>query len=67
MIGMQEMIVVGAILGLLFGAKKLPEMGRSIGEGIREFKKSVQGIADEHVDQRSQANKDSASLRETEQ
>lgn len=47
MIGTQEIIIIGLVVGLLFGAKRLPEMGRSLGEGIREFKKSVQGIADE--------------------
>lgn len=44
MVGMQEMIIVGGIIALLFGAKKLPEMGRSLGEGIREFKRSMEGI-----------------------
>jgi sec-independent protein translocase protein TatA len=44
MIGMPEMVVIGGVIALLFGAKKLPEMGRSIGEGIREFKRSIDGI-----------------------
>ena len=37
---------LGAIL-LLFGAKRLPEIGRSLGRGIREFKSSVEGKDDE--------------------
>jgi sec-independent protein translocase protein TatA len=36
-----------AVLGLLlFGAKRLPEVGRSLGTGMREFKASVTGIED---------------------
>lgn len=39
--GPMEIIVVLLVFLLLFGAKKLPEMGRALGEGIREFKKSL--------------------------
>jgi sec-independent protein translocase protein TatA len=40
-IGMPGLIVIGALLLLLFGPSKLPELGRSIGKTIREFKSSV--------------------------
>lgn len=40
-IGMGELLVLLAIVFFLFGAKRLPEMGRGIGEGIRNFRKSV--------------------------
>jgi sec-independent protein translocase protein TatA len=43
----QEILVLLLIALLLFGAKRLPEMGRSIGQGMREFKRSFSGIADE--------------------
>jgi sec-independent protein translocase protein TatA len=33
---------------LLFGAKRLPEIGRSLGSGMREFKDSVSGLGGEH-------------------
>jgi sec-independent protein translocase protein TatA len=36
------LIIVGVIM-LLFGAKRLPEMGRSLGSGMREFKDGVMG------------------------
>jgi sec-independent protein translocase protein TatA len=37
------MIIVLAIALMIFGPKKLPEMGRSVGKGLREFKNSVSG------------------------
>jgi sec-independent protein translocase protein TatA len=42
-VGPVEIIIVLAILLLLFGAKRLPELGRSLGSGMREFKDSVTG------------------------
>jgi sec-independent protein translocase protein TatA len=40
-------LLVALIVGLLlFGTKRLPEMGASLGQGIREFKKSLQEIGD---------------------
>ena len=44
--GMGEWIVIGAI-GLLIFGKRLPEVGRSLGKGIVEFKKGLKGIEDE--------------------
>jgi sec-independent protein translocase protein TatA len=40
--GMWELIVIGGIIVLLFGAKKLPGLGGAIGESIKNFKKGVQ-------------------------
>jgi len=40
MIGSGELIVILCLVMLLFGGKKLPEFARSLGEGIREFKKA---------------------------
>ena len=45
-LGMMEMIVVMGVAVLLFG-KRLPEVGRSLGKGIIEFKKGLKGIEDE--------------------
>lgn len=42
-IGLPELIVLGLVLLLIFGPKRLPEMGRSLGHGMREFKDSVTG------------------------
>jgi sec-independent protein translocase protein TatA len=42
-IGAPELIILLVVLLLVFGPKRLPEMGRSVGRGIREFKDSVSG------------------------
>ncbi|HWI65739.1 MAG TPA: twin-arginine translocase TatA/TatE family subunit [Symbiobacteriaceae bacterium] len=39
-IGFTELAVIMIVLFLIFGAGKLPQLGRSVGEGIREFKKA---------------------------
>jgi len=46
----QELIVILVIILLLFGARKLPELGRSLGQGIKEFKKSTKEIIEEPED-----------------
>ena len=40
-IGFWELAALAAVLLLLFGPKRLPEVGRSLGKGIREFKESI--------------------------
>jgi sec-independent protein translocase protein TatA len=40
-IGMPEILLLGLVALLVFGPKRLPEMGRSLGRGMREFKDSV--------------------------
>jgi len=40
-VGLPELIIILFIILLLFGAKRLPEMMRSIGKGVKEFKKGV--------------------------
>mgnify|MGYP000042193184 FL=1 len=49
-IGSTELLLIGGIALLLFGGKKLPEMMRGLGQGVREFKKGVNDIkeADEN-------------------
>ena len=42
-IGVPELIVLLLVLLLIFGPKRLPEMGRSLGKGMREFKDSISG------------------------
>jgi sec-independent protein translocase protein TatA len=45
-IGIQEILLILLIALLLFGAKRLPEIGRGLGKGIREFKKASRDISD---------------------
>ncbi len=42
-IGLPELLLLGLLALLLFGPKRLPEMGRGLGKGLREFKESVTG------------------------
>lgn len=46
-IGPMEMVFVLVLLLLVFGAKRLPELGSGLGKGIREFKRSISDIKDE--------------------
>ncbi len=41
MIGTTELLLIGALVLLLFGGKKLPEMMKGLGEGIRSFKQGM--------------------------
>lgn len=45
-LGIWELILILMIFLLLFGAKRLPEIGGSLGKGIREFKESIGDIED---------------------
>lgn len=47
MIGTGELIVILCVVLILFGGKKLPELAKSLGKGIREFKKACNGESDE--------------------
>ncbi|RMD91591.1 MAG: twin-arginine translocase TatA/TatE family subunit [Calditrichaeota bacterium] len=40
-LGMPEILVIFFVILLLFGAKKLPELARGLGQGLREFKKAT--------------------------
>ena len=42
-IGMPELLLLGLVALIVFGPKRLPEMGRGLGKGMREFKESVTG------------------------
>jgi sec-independent protein translocase protein TatA len=52
-IGFPELIVLLLVLLLIFGPKRLPEMGRSLGKGMREFKDSVTGKERDEPEQQS--------------
>ncbi|MGN0229208.1 MAG: twin-arginine translocase TatA/TatE family subunit [Muribaculaceae bacterium] len=45
-IGTTELLLIGGLALLLFGGKKLPEMMRGLGQGVKEFKKGVNEVKD---------------------
>ena len=46
-LGVQELLIIFVIIMVLFGAKKLPEMGKGLGRGIREFKNATNRVNDD--------------------
>lgn len=42
-IGTQELIIIGLIVLLLFGASRIPALMRSLGRGVRDFKEGMEG------------------------
>jgi len=41
-----HLLVIGVIVFLLFGAKRLPELGKGLGEGLKGFKEGIKGVTD---------------------
>jgi len=58
-IGIGELVVILLIVLVLFGAARLPEIGRALGKAIKEFKKASSGLDDESAD----SSKDTASYK----
>ena len=48
-IGVTELVILLVALLVIFGPKRLPEMGRSLGKGMREFKDSIAGKDDDEA------------------
>lgn len=48
--GIGEMVLVFGVLLLFFGAKRLPELAGGMGKGIRDFKRSLNGLDEESVE-----------------
>lgn len=78
-IGTTELMLIAAIALLLFGGKKLPEMMRGLGQGVREFKsglnekpsqvdeETAEGTQAKQVGKKDNANKDSYESQETDE
>lgn len=49
-IGLPGLIIILFIAIIVFGPKKLPEMGRAFGDSLREFKKATKGLIDESIE-----------------
>jgi len=55
--GMGEWILIGLVVLIFFGAKKIPEFAKGLGKGIREFKDAVNDVKKEVDDAGKQVNK----------
>lgn len=49
-IGMQELIIIAIVALLIVGPKKLPDLAKTLGKGLSEFKKATDGVTDELKD-----------------
>ncbi len=56
-IGLSELLVILLVCLLLFGANRLPEIGKSLGEGIREFKKAMKDGSGDSSDPKDNSKK----------
>jgi sec-independent protein translocase protein TatA len=52
-IGMTELLLILVIVLLIFGGRKIPELARGMGEGIRNFREALRGDQDEKKDRPS--------------
>ncbi|HET8657292.1 MAG TPA: twin-arginine translocase TatA/TatE family subunit [Longimicrobiaceae bacterium] len=48
-LGFGELLLIFAVLLMLFGAKRLPEVASGMGKGIRDFKRALNGVDDESL------------------
>ena len=51
-LGGQEVIIIALILLLLFGGRKIPELMKGLGKGIKEFKDASKGVENDKVDEK---------------
>lgn len=54
---MQEVLLIGLIIILFFGGKKIPELMKGLGKGVKSFKDGVKGIEDD-IEMSDKENKD---------
>ena len=47
MLGTQELVIVLIIVVLIFGVNKIPQLGKGLGEGIRNFKSAIKEISED--------------------
>ena len=56
-LGFWEILLIFIVIALLFGGKKLPELGKGLGEGIRNFKRSI--TKEKDIKKEDEGNKES--------
>ncbi len=64
-LGFQELIIIFVVALLVFGPKKLPEIGRSLGRGIAELKKAMHGIQSSIQEEEKLIKKDLPDIKES--
>lgn len=52
-LGFGEIVLILVIVLIVFGAKRLPEIGKALGTGVREFKKEVKNLKDDDEEPRA--------------
>jgi len=55
-IGTTEIVIIAVIILLLFGGRKIPELMRGLGKGIKEFKDASKGIENEELNNKQDNN-----------
>lgn len=62
-IGVPGMILIIILALIVFGPKKLPEMGRAVGETLKEFKKSTKELTNDVIDEVEEVKKEAKDLK----
>jgi len=52
-LGMQEVLVIALIVLLLFGGKKIPELMKGLGKGVKSFKEGMKEISDDELEKKA--------------
>jgi sec-independent protein translocase protein TatA len=60
-LGVQELLIILLIVIVIFGARKLPELGRGLGEGLKNFRKGVKDLGESKDDDKNQADRQDGS------
>ena len=55
-IGGQELIILAIIILILFGGRKIPELMRGIGRGVKEFKDGMNGVVNDEEENKTEKN-----------
>ena len=58
MIGTQEILIIALVVILLFGGKKIPELMKGLGKGVKSFKDGMNGVEDEPAKPSDEAKKE---------
>jgi len=56
-LGIWEILLIVAVIALLFGGRKLPELGKGLGQGIKNFKNAIKGVDKEEEEKKSKDEK----------